>query len=451
MPSVARRKLLRPRTMLAIAAFLCALAPAPASAATPLHGVQLHSLWSNVSNADMDRELDLAHQVGSNVVRVDVGWSSLETLGKGQYSDWYVTKLDRFVTGADARGMKVVASMLSTPCWASSAPSSLKQNCAGTWWDRGVTWYPPTDPDDYGDAARWLTARYGTKLAALEVWNEPAITSNRFWISPDPAAAYAALLRAAYPGAKAGNAQVPVLATLDGTDPAFLGAIYDDGARGSYDGLAAHPYGDRDLSGLKALHDLQVRKGDSAPIWVTEFGWHTGTSQNSVNSDTQADRILEQFNGLAALSWVHSAITYELRDEGTDASYQEDNWGLVKRDFSPKPSLAALTTAMGGGGPGGDPAKDTTPPAAPTGLVADPAGTAMALDWHPSPEPDLAGYRVYRKKHDGTWTRVATAPNDAVLVGTLKVGRTYRFRVTAFDAAGNESAPSSKVRTLLAP
>lgn len=433
---------------LAIAATLCALVPVPASAATPLHGVQLHSLWSGVSNADMDRELDLAKQVGSDVVRLDVGWSSLETLGRGQYSDWYVAKLDRFISGADARGIKVVASLLSTPCWASSAPSSLKQDCAGSWWDRGVTWYAPSDPADYGAAARWLTARYGTKLAALEVWNEPAVTSNRFWIAPDPPAAYAALLRATYPAARAGNPQVPVLATLDGTDQAFLNAIYDRGARGSYDGLAAHPYGDRDLSGLKALHDLQVRKGDSAPIWVTEYGWHTGTSQNSVSSDTQAARIAEQYNGMVALSWVRAAITYELRDEGTDASYQEDNWGLVKRDFSPKASLAALTAAMGGGS-GGGPAEDTTPPSPPLGVTADPTGTAMLLGWLPSPEPDVAGYKVYRKKRGGRWVKVAKVQGVGALLGGLKLGKTYRFRVTAYDHAGNESAPSSKVRRLL--
>src|SRR5215210_3907570 len=76
-----------------------------ASARVPLRGVQLHDLWGNVTNADMDRDLDLARDAGSNVVRIDIGWSSLESEGRGSYSQWYVDKLDRFVNGASARGM----------------------------------------------------------------------------------------------------------------------------------------------------------------------------------------------------------------------------------------------------------------------------------------------------------------------------------------------------------
>ena len=87
-----------PRTWLAL--LTCALAlvlAAPAGAAGPeLRGVQLHSLWWESSDADMDRELDMAQRAGANVVRVDVSWSSLESGGKGQHSPWYVSKLDRF-------------------------------------------------------------------------------------------------------------------------------------------------------------------------------------------------------------------------------------------------------------------------------------------------------------------------------------------------------------------
>ena len=57
--------------------------PSAFAAAPEWRGVQLHSLWWESTNSDMDRELDLARDSGANVVRVDVGWSSLETGGKG--------------------------------------------------------------------------------------------------------------------------------------------------------------------------------------------------------------------------------------------------------------------------------------------------------------------------------------------------------------------------------
>jgi hypothetical protein len=46
---------------------------------------------------------------------------------------------------------------------------------------------------------------------------------------------------------------------------------------------------------------------------------------------------------------------------------------------------------------------DTSPPAAPTGLVAAAGEGSVSLDWTDNSEPDLAGYRVYRREPDGTW------------------------------------------------
>ncbi len=150
------------------------------AAAPAFRGVQLHALWGSTSNAEMDRELDLSRDAGSTTVRVDVGWSSLETGGKGKYSQWYVDKLDRFMNGAHACGMKVIATLWSTPCWASTAPATKKLGCEGAWWERGVTMYPPADNEDFADISAWITARYGAKMAALEVWNEPNLPDDRF-------------------------------------------------------------------------------------------------------------------------------------------------------------------------------------------------------------------------------------------------------------------------------
>ena len=49
----------------------------------------------------------------------------------GRFEPTYVARLTHFMNGARARGMKVVATLWSTPCWSSSAPASIKQGCAG--------------------------------------------------------------------------------------------------------------------------------------------------------------------------------------------------------------------------------------------------------------------------------------------------------------------------------
>ena len=57
---------------------------------------------------------------------------------------------------------------------------------------------------------------------------------------------------------------------------------------------------------------------------------------------------------------------------------------------------------------------------------------------------DLAGYRVYRRNADGSWpaSPVATPTASQWSDGGLTNGVTYTYRVTAVDAAGNQSPPS---------
>jgi hypothetical protein len=340
-------------SLLALAFILVSATVNASAAQTQYRGVMLHSLWGDSTDADMDHELDMASAAGSNVVRVDVAWSSLETGGKGALSQWYVDKLDRFVAGAQSRGMKVLADLWSTPCWASSAPDSLKQNCDGSWWDRGVQLYAPTDPTDFGNIAKWVTSRYGSKLAALEVWNEPNNPSGQFWktTNGDLPGAYAGLVKATYPLAKAGDPNVPVIVgSLSGTDRTFLRSLYADGIKGSEDGIAVHPYNDsRGFGGLTALHGDMVAQGDNNPVYVTEFGWPTGSdSQWHVSDTDQSTDIRNGYADLGQLPWVALASLYNLRDKGTDPSDMEQNFGVVRRDYSPKPAYAALTDALNG-------------------------------------------------------------------------------------------------------
>jgi polysaccharide biosynthesis protein PslG len=346
--------------VLAVIAVAALLAPA-ASARTQLRGFALHSLWYDNEEANIERELDLVSRAGGNVVRVDIGWSTLESGGKGAYSKWYVDKLDRFVAAARAREIRVIAGLVSTPCWASSAPESAKQGCAGSWWDRGVAQYPPADPADYGDAARFLTSRYGDALAALEVWNEP--NSDRFLTSPDKASAYAEILKAAYPAAKAGHPGVPVVAgALAAADRPFLEALYARGIQGHYDAISIHPYNewrhpaDRWLArwrqytflpGIEWVRQAQLAAGDASPLWLTEFGWSTCSGHRwCVTPEQQAEYSARALRLLEGIGYVQAATLYQLRDNGRDAADLESNWGLVTRDYVPKPAFAAVSAAL---------------------------------------------------------------------------------------------------------
>jgi chitodextrinase len=87
-------------------------------------------------------------------------------------------------------------------------------------------------------------------------------------------------------------------------------------------------------------------------------------------------------------------------------------------------------------------ASDSSPPSTPATVAAIPvSGTQIHISWSQSNDNvGVAGYRVIR---DGT--PVATANVTAYTDGALVSSTTYSYRVTAFDAAGNESAPSALV------
>jgi len=88
---------------------------------------------------------------------------------------------------------------------------------------------------------------------------------------------------------------------------------------------------------------------------------------------------------------------------------------------------------------------DIFPPSAPKGLQLLTAVGLVTLIWDANPEPDLAGYRVWRKTDDESDFRALTAA--AIAENTfsddrVESGHRYAYVITAVDTAGNESARS---------
>jgi fibronectin type 3 domain-containing protein len=93
---------------------------------------------------------------------------------------------------------------------------------------------------------------------------------------------------------------------------------------------------------------------------------------------------------------------------------------------------------------------DRFAPPPPTELVALAETGRVRLVWRPSEGEDVAGYIVYRRAGDGgKFERVTPKPVEAAEYVDTAVasGKTYTYRVTAVDQAGNESGPGNEVRT----
>ena len=93
---------------------------------------------------------------------------------------------------------------------------------------------------------------------------------------------------------------------------------------------------------------------------------------------------------------------------------------------------------------------DTFPPAVPSGLRGDPAPSSIELAWNRSPEPDLAGYRIYRAVGNGAFERLAEVSQlPAYSDRAVEPAKTYRYAISAFDHSGNESPRSAPVEAAL--
>ncbi|HLL65486.1 MAG TPA: cellulose binding domain-containing protein [Micromonosporaceae bacterium] len=110
-------------------------------------------------------------------------------------------------------------------------------------------------------------------------------------------------------------------------------------------------------------------------------------------------------------------------------------------------TLVAVTLAA----PASAAPSDAVPPTEPGPVeVTDVTTTSLTLRWAASVDDvAVAGYQVREVFEDTVRTRV-TATNSITITGLMR-SRTYRFWVSAFDAAGNLSPSTSTVQVTLEP
>jgi polysaccharide biosynthesis protein PslG len=328
----------------------CLLSPA-ARAAQP--GVTPDLTWG-ISHADQDREGVVLQDLGVRWVRLNVEWDAVEP-SKRSY-DWaLIDYYDRAVAVARARGINVLMLVSRSPQWASGSQNRES---------------PPADPRDLADFLRFLVPRWAGQVRAWEIWNEP--NTERFWPGgPDPAA-YTELLKAAYPAVKEADPNAKVVfggvANLAAGSRWFVNQSYAAGAKDYFDVLGWHSYSlcgespdvirywdghptRTSFVGYRYMHNQMFRlHDDPKPIWLTEWGWSTSSAScasdwtSGVSEQAQADYLRRGFKTLEHDPYVQVALWYGLRNNywQNDADELEAQFGLLRDDFSPKPSYAAF-------------------------------------------------------------------------------------------------------------
>lgn len=275
-----------------IAAVLAALAcAAPALGAIPIgfnEDYSLTRIWADPATATpwINADAGAAAAAGATLSRTPLYWRGVQPT-KGA---WNWGTYDRIINTYAARGMRVIVNVSGTPDWA------------------GV-----------GDFPAFITAlanRYGTKLAGIEIYNEP--NSAKYWGAPADPALYTQFLCAGYRGARAANVDVPIAggslapiqksANGDMRMDWFLNSMFQNGAGACMDAISFHPYPfSSDLTSSTSLFQqefAQIRTTrdyyrPSLRLWVTETGLSLQTT--GVTQALQATTIPAIYDTIAAM------------------------------------------------------------------------------------------------------------------------------------------------------
>jgi polysaccharide biosynthesis protein PslG len=309
-------------------------------------GVNIGGVTRKSTPAEADRAIAVAEQLHAKLVRLAVPWAAMEPRGPNELEPRALAYADRVVADAAADGIGVIMMVESTPCWVSSAPASLLRKCQPGREGKANSW-PPAKASAFAAFCAYLAQRYGTRLTAIEIWNEPDQANEDYFAGPNKAVRYAALLRAAYPAIKQVNPGVDVLAgSLVGSDGAFLRALYAAGIKGYYDGLAVHFY-HLTLASVRSIHEVQLANGDSTPLWLDEFGWSScwphrkiQQEQACVTAQIQAANIANTFRALNSASYIAAAVLYKLQDSAAE------DFGVLSASGAHKPGFAALARVL---------------------------------------------------------------------------------------------------------
>ena len=241
-------------------------------------------------------------------LRVNLAWGSVQSSPGAPY-DW--SHYDPVIAGAARNGIRVLATVYSSPTWAEPSPE-----------------YPPLGGRmaQFQDFVRAAVGRYGTggtfwrehpdtprlPVTDWQVWNEP--NSPLFWKPrPDPAA-YLELLRGFDSAARGADPQAEDRArrplphparrnhdarlhdgAIPGPRPGPLRRRRDPPVRREPRKRARVDRSCRDVDG-------PLRRRRTAGIWISEVGWASGgrPSGLTVGPQGQADYLTRTFELAAA-------------------------------------------------------------------------------------------------------------------------------------------------------
>ena len=211
-------------------------------------------------------------------------------------------------------------------------------------------------------ALAFAVRHFGARVPAWELWNEPNYA--------DPTGDYLPLLKFVYPAVKSARPEAKLLSgggsgAGGGIGGGFINPIFKAGAQDFQDGWSIHPYmapntpdhgydASRNSPTIKICNieesmSYQLSQADknrrsdgkALGLWVTEGGW----SCSVLTDEKQAAYLARSMLLYRRHAQGVPVYFYDFQNDGTKANEREHNFGVIRADYSPKPSFQAMTVA----------------------------------------------------------------------------------------------------------
>ncbi len=213
-------------------------------------------------------------------------------------------------------------------------------SCLGIYshyWPAGVKPWTQEGYDAWIESFRKTAERYKGRIRHWEIWNEPNVG---FWNGPKED--YPKLVTAAFRILHEIDPEASIVAcSTAGADFGFIGMCREQGME--YDDISYHDYPPDVFEGrFRAELAALAERGHGHPVWMTEIGWPTGCGDKTYTEREQAAKIARAYMTAAASGNLKAIFAYDFVDDGFCASEPENNFGIVRRDMTPKPAYRAL-------------------------------------------------------------------------------------------------------------
>jgi polysaccharide biosynthesis protein PslG len=257
-------------------------------------GIQLDSHVSQVEWNEAIRRVTQDLHLGW--IKIQLSWKELQPNGPQDFErSANFRRVELYLQQAKGQGLKILISVAKAPPWARS-----NQTEDG----------PPDDPQLLGNFLTFFLNinGLGSKIDAIEIWNEPNLQREWQGTLPFNGAGYMQLFGPAYGAIRAYSPTMPIitagLAPTGGEgsvdDRAYLQQMYDSGL-GSYSDISVgiHPYSWGNPPDIQCCNAIDGQFWDDDPhfffsdtisdyrqimvnndqsttkMWITEFGWAT--------------------------------------------------------------------------------------------------------------------------------------------------------------------------------